>query len=64
MLGSLGRALGAAVVLASVVQAATAGQPASNRKMAERLAKLGKDYDQRVIAQRPDLHLARYLRHI
>ena len=32
--------------------------------MAERLAKIGKDYDRRVIAQRPDLHLARYLRHI
>lgn len=32
--------------------------------MAERLAKIGKDYDRRVIAQRPDLHLARYLRHV
>ena len=32
--------------------------------MAERLAEIGKDYDRRVIAQRPDLHLARYLRHV
>jgi len=32
--------------------------------MAERLARLGRDYDRRVIAQRPDLHLARYLRHV
>ncbi len=32
--------------------------------MAERLAKLGRDYDSRVIAQRPDLHFARYLRHV
>ena len=32
--------------------------------MAERLAQLGKEYDRRVIAQRPDLHLARYLRHV
>jgi hypothetical protein len=41
-----------------------ADQPASNRRMAERLASIGKDYDRRVIAQRPDLHLARYLRHV
>jgi hypothetical protein len=32
--------------------------------MAERLAKIGKDFDHRSIAQRPDLHLARYLRHV
>lgn len=32
--------------------------------MAERLAQLGKDYDRRMIAQRPDPHLARYLRHV
>ena len=32
--------------------------------MAQRLAQLGKDYDRRVIAQRPDLHLARYMRHV
>ena len=32
--------------------------------MAERLAQIGKDFDRRSIAQRPDLHLARYLRHI
>ncbi|MGI8821675.1 MAG: CRTAC1 family protein [Chthoniobacterales bacterium] len=32
--------------------------------MAARLAELGKDYDRRVIAQRPDPHLARYLRHV
>lgn len=52
-------------VLALVaIGTATAEQPASNRRMAERLAKIGKDYDRRVIAQRPDLHLARYLRHV
>jgi hypothetical protein len=39
-------------------------QPASNRRMAERLANIGKDFDRRSIAQRPDLHLARYLRHV
>jgi hypothetical protein len=39
-------------------------QPASNRRMAERLAQIGKDFDRRSIAQRPDLHLARYLRHV
>ncbi len=44
--------------------AAHAEQPASNRRMAERLAEIGKNYDQRVIAQRPDSHLARYLRHV
>lgn len=32
--------------------------------MAERLAQIGKDFDRRSIAQRPDLHLARYLRHV
>jgi hypothetical protein len=32
--------------------------------LAKRLAKIGKDYDRRVIAQRPDPHLARYLRHV
>ncbi len=32
--------------------------------MAERLAKIGKDYDRRVIAQRPDPNFARYLRHV
>jgi hypothetical protein len=32
--------------------------------MAERLARIGKDFDRRSIAQRPDLHLARYLRHV
>jgi hypothetical protein len=32
--------------------------------MAERLAVIGKDYDRRVIAQRPDPHLARYFRHL
>jgi hypothetical protein len=32
--------------------------------MAERLAEIGKDFDRRLIAQRPDLHLARYLRHV
>ncbi|MGH7937867.1 MAG: hypothetical protein ACREFG_05115, partial [Chthoniobacterales bacterium] len=41
-----------------------AEQPASNRRMAERLAQLGKDYDRRVIAQRPDPNLARYMRHV
>lgn len=46
-----------------LVTALAAEQPASNRRMAERLATIGRDYDQRVIAQRPDLHLARYLRH-
>ena len=39
-------------------------QPTSNRRMAERLAKIGKDYDRRVIEQRPDLNFARYLRHV
>lgn len=39
-------------------------QPASNRRMAERLAEIGRDFDRRSIAQRPDLHLARYLRHV
>jgi hypothetical protein len=32
--------------------------------MAERLTQLGKDYDHRVIAQRPDPNLARYMRHV
>ena len=32
--------------------------------MAERLAQIGKGFDRRSIAQRPDLHLARYLRHV
>ena len=32
--------------------------------MAARLAQIGKDYDRRSIAQHPDLHLARYLRHV
>ena len=53
-----------ALALLSVASASLAGQPASNRRMVERLAKIGKDYDRRVIAQRPDLHLARYLRHV
>ncbi|MDQ6912590.1 MAG: VCBS repeat-containing protein [Verrucomicrobiota bacterium] len=59
---SLGATLAALALCAGVIHAAE--QPASNRRMAERLAKIGKDYDRRVIAQRPDLHLARYLRHI
>ena len=46
------------------VAAPAAEQPASNRRMAERLAKIGRDFDARVIAQRPDLHLARSLRHV
>ncbi len=50
-------AIGSPIILA-------AEQPASNRRMAERLAEIGQDYDKRVIAQRPDLHLARYLRHV
>ena len=57
------RFLGAVFCLA-LLATARAEQPASNRRMAERLAALGKDYDRRVIAQRPDLHLARYLRHV
>ena len=32
--------------------------------MAEQLAKIGKDYDRRVIEQRPDPNFARYLRHV
>lgn len=32
--------------------------------MAERLATIGKDFDRRSIAQRPDPHLARYTRHV
>jgi len=32
--------------------------------MAERLARIGRDFDRQSIAQRPDLHLARYLRHV
>ncbi|MEO5856524.1 MAG: FG-GAP-like repeat-containing protein [Chthoniobacterales bacterium] len=53
-----------AVLFSVVLATARAEQPESNRRMAERLAELGKDYDRRVIAQRPDLHLARYLRHV
>ena len=55
-------ALVAVCLLTATICAAE--QPASNRRMAGRLAKIGKDYDRRVIAQRPDLHLARYLRHV
>ena len=58
------RFLGAALGLVAWSATLAAEQPASNRRMAERLAKLGKEYDRRVIAQRPDLHLARYLRHV
>ena len=66
MLRSLGSTLACAFLSASLLtfHAGAAQQPASNRRMAERLAKIGKDYDRRVIAQRPDLHLARYLRHV
>ncbi len=58
---SLGLLCGAALLLAPLGRAE---QPASNRRMAERLAQLGQDYDRRVIAQRPDPNLARYLRHV
>ncbi|CAN5289795.1 hypothetical protein BH20VER2_BH20VER2_12580 [soil metagenome] len=54
-----GTILGACSILV-----AQAGQPESNRQMAERLAQIGQDYDRRLIAQRPDPHLARYLRHV
>ncbi|MEP6685401.1 MAG: hypothetical protein ABJB22_01380, partial [Verrucomicrobiota bacterium] len=65
----MGRSLGETLCLAALgacllTPARGADQPASNRRMAERLAKIGKNYDRRVIAQRPDLHLARYLRHV
>ncbi|MGI8480860.1 MAG: FG-GAP repeat domain-containing protein, partial [Chthoniobacterales bacterium] len=66
MLRSLGRTLSSALLGACLLTAAARGadQAASNRRMAERLAKIGGDYDRRVIEQRPDLHLARYLRHV
>ncbi len=66
MLWSLGRTLACAFAGVSLLTflARAAEQPASNRRMAEQLAKIGKDYDRRVIAQRPDLNFARYLRHV
>lgn len=51
-------------VLLLAVSAHGGERPASNRRMAERLAQIGQDFDRRSIAQRPDLHLARYLRHV
>lgn len=59
---TLGLAVAGACLL--ITPARAADQPASNRRMAERLAKLGQDYDRRVIAQRPDPNFARYLRHV
>ncbi len=67
----MGRSLGqtlcllaTALCLLIAVHVGAAEQPTSNRRMAERLAKIGKDYDRRVIAQRPDPNFARYLRHV
>ena len=56
--------LGALAVCALAGLSSAAELPAGTRRMAEALAKIGKDYDRLVIAQRSDLHLARYLRHI
>jgi hypothetical protein len=66
VLRSLGAALTFGLLGAGLLSAyGQAGeQPASNRRMAARLAQIGKDFDRRSIAQRPDLHLARYLRHV
>src|SRR5436309_7506305 len=67
-MGLLRATRAAVLALAAVLSVAAAGatDPVApdTRRMAAALARLGRNYDERLVAQQPDLDLARYLRHV